>query len=253
VAAALARGDTVEACSLYRRLLDHTEDGTARDFLAANGCEGLLPAAAEDAAPEGRPDTPGEPAFQVQVAALEARLRAALGGDPDTTAGTPPADPAEPADRVSGELLDTIVTGQVRAAREAASVGPRVSAALYEIPPDLKEQLKGLRDKLPEWVRELDDPAPGAPAAAREGRPPRTPGEYELRPVTGDPEPAPQDGALRALAELGSNVFGAFGWLAGVVRENQAATLSVALLGAGLLSVQHYWTKRRRRRVRRRR
>lgn len=231
---AVARGDITEACKLYGLLVARNLTAAAPSSLANLGC---LQAGTVS---EGLGDTL-EADFRTEIDSLLRRVERALG-----SGGPSPPDH----EALTSPLVATVLARQIREVGQVSTTAAPVALPLYQIPPALKDQLKALRDSLPQWLRELND---GPAAAGRRPQRAEADRDQDSQPMPlGAPlgaDPPPPAEVLSEVAALGAALFGAFGWLAGLVRRNQEVALVSALLVGGALYFLYFLAQRQHRRA----
>ncbi len=238
---AVERDDRVEACALYARVLDHGEHDAARQGFAALDCEeryGTVEQLLVRAPGEGLAEPPvlSPPRARARMGEIIQRLRASLDGEGSPAAAqtkttlisAPPSGPGAMTERLVGELstelLSHVVSTQVTVVGQAKATGSQQVHPLHLIPPELKERLREMRDRLPTWVRALNDGPEGRLAPAPEGEALAIGGAAGI-----DLEPATTRSELNLLGEAFNGVSRSIAWLGDTVREHQLLVLLLAV------------------------
>lgn len=177
------RADTVEACALYARLLRREQTPAASERFEALECEARYGSVEvqSEYVPGGREagetvaGAPGAVSLGGEVAALLRQLQAGDGAGQETGDGhaavvsvqalygsDPPVASASSPEAVLGAAVATRVASQqmILASNIQSGEGRQFATPLHLLPPELKAQLKEMRDRLPEWLRALNDAAP---------------------------------------------------------------------------------------------
>ncbi|MDZ7754535.1 MAG: tetratricopeptide repeat protein [Gammaproteobacteria bacterium] len=246
---AAEQGDLVEACALYARMLTRAEHDEARQRFRALECEEKY-GSIETQQARAPGDTRFEPSSgplapppqKAQMSRLVHRLRASL--DKVPAAGSeetrPPGDTSPPRSRANAELLASslstellahMVSTQIAVVGHTALSGVQSTYPLHLIPPDLKEQLKEMRDRLPTWVRALDDGPEGTAAGPSGGDPAAGGGSQFVADTitTITPESGETTGGFRWLVAVFDGGSELIGWLGDTMRNNEALLFIFAI------------------------